>query len=77
MTAQTMKDRLISALFDDGEKLVNIKFFTGGPGKVSEEDLCRSALSAIRQRREGTAKVSKRFPDEARQVDVRALVASL
>lgn len=77
MTDRSMKTQLISALFDDGETLVNIKFFPGMPNQVPEEDLCCAALSAIEQRRNGTAIVSKNFPDDARRVDARVLVAGL
>lgn len=75
--AHTHKERLMSLLFEGDIKLLNMKFFRGTQAVVSEEELCAEMCSALEQRRNGSAKVSKSFEDDAVKVDVRAWVASL
>jgi hypothetical protein len=76
MTNMSEKDQLMSLLFEEDTQLVDLKFFRSlahGASTATEEDICREFLSAIKQKKDGTADVSKNFNDDAQKVDVRAL----
>ena len=77
MTHAAEQGQLLDALFGADEKLVNLKFFPSRSGPVLGADIAAAAVIAIRQRRSGSATINERFPETARRVDVRAVVASL
>jgi hypothetical protein len=81
MANRTERERLVSLLFGD-TKLINLRCFrrTGTSaenGAVTSEQIATQICSAIEQRNNGTAIVSKSFNDDASKVDVRAIVANL
>ena len=73
----TERDQLMSLLFKDGNHL-DLKFFLAPARKEDciADDICRELFSAIRQKDEGTATVTKDFGDDARKIDVRTLFRS-
>lgn len=71
------KEQLISLLFREGVKPLNIKFFRFGCDPVTEEELCSEVNSAFKQKLDGSATVTNRFPETKEKVDVRARLAAL
>jgi hypothetical protein len=67
---------LNALLFGECSTLVNVKCFVG-EGAFTEDDLRGELKSALKQRADGSARVSDSFGDDAPKVDVRALLASL
>jgi hypothetical protein len=77
MTHTSGRNRLLATLNSGGEQLVNLKFFPGNPGRLCRESVANAVASAIEQRRDGRADVSKRFPGSTNQIDVQKVVARL
>lgn len=73
----SQKEQLMSLLFREGIRPLNIKFFRFGCEAATEEELCAEVNSAFAQKREGTAIVSERFPEDKEKIDVRARLATL
>jgi hypothetical protein len=76
MTNVSEKDQLMSLLFGGDTTLLDLKVFRGFAPKgveVTTEDICREIHSAVTQKENGTATVSKSFGDDAPKVDVRTL----
>ena len=79
MTNMSERDKLMSLLFEGDASLLNLKVFRSFPvhvGKVAHEEVCAQITSAIEQKRDGTADVSKNFNDTAKKIDVRTLLRS-
>ena len=78
MTNGTEREHLASLLFEGDTTLINLRCFRiEGGVPVTKDEIAAEFRSAIEQKRNGTATVSKRFNDDAKKIDVRALVAGL
>ena len=82
MTNRTEREQLMSLLFEGGTKLINLRCFrrawTSVEGRsATSQQIAAQIRSAIEQKKNGTATVSKNFNDDAPKIDVRAIVTSL
>lgn len=73
----SQKEKLMSLLFREGIKPLNVKFFRFGCAPVTEEQLCEQINSAFSQKEAGLAIVTDTFPETKRKIDVRARLAAL
>jgi hypothetical protein len=71
----SQKEQLMSLLFREDIKPVNLKFFRFGCAAVTEEELCAEFASALKQKRDGTANVTKEFPEHPTPIDVRQIIS--
>ena len=77
MTNMSEREGLRSLLFEGDTTLVNLRCFRGEGPLVTHENICAQMRSAIQQKQDGTAIISKRFNDDAQKVDVRAWLAEI
>ncbi len=81
MTNRTERELLMSLLFGEDTKLINLRCFRRHVGGIATEpataeEIAAEIRSALRQKEDGTATVSKHFNDDAAKVDVRAVIAA-
>lgn len=79
MTDAGERDNLMSLLFEGDIQHLNLKFFrsvTPKDGGVTAGDIRNEIQSAIMQKRDGKATISKSFGDDAPKIDVRTMFRS-
>jgi len=70
----SQKEQLMSLLFQDGIKPLNLKFFRFGCESVTEEQLCAEFSAALLQKQSGTIVSSTKFPENVSPKEIQSLL---